>query len=77
MRHEPGTLKPQHGGQIFGRISKLDGRFCAECWAEADFPSHHAEERHETKTFDTAEEARSWIDELSRGRGYEPPLGGH
>ena len=72
MRHEPGSLKPQAGGRMCGKIVAVGRRFCAERWAEVEFPSHHAEERHEQKVFDTADEARAWIEESSRQRGFWP-----
>lgn len=71
MLREPGSLTPCDGVMLFARIREENGRVRAECWAEKDFPSHHAEERHEVQVFDTIEAARAWIDARSHGRGFD------
>jgi hypothetical protein len=69
MKHNPGSLAGPNA-TLNGRVRRNGAAFQAECWAEAEFASHHAVEAAETQTFDSLEEARSWLDRRARQRGF-------
>ncbi len=69
MKHKPGSLAaPQ--ATLNGRVREDGAAFHAECWAEAEFASHHAVEAIELQTFKTLPDARSWLDRRTQERGF-------